>query len=195
MNHPALPCHKNCIGDSVRTCVARGIGPGVSTAPPQRGETTGTNAEVNNKMNRRQPRCLLEDIGPMTDRMSRRDREENAGDAIEDSIRFSTPRERWMMLLKLICAQYPHCIMYGVHIADGVIISCEAMQQSLLFGRPALAVRGSGAPAFGANWQALEVLCQRMGTGQLAELRFSDGEPVRAKTTPRGRRFRYFIND
>ncbi len=145
-------------------------------------------------MNRREPGCLLEDKGPMTDRMSRRGREESAGDAIEDAIRSKTPRERWMMLLKLICAKYQHCIMYGVHIADGVIISCEAMQQSLLFG-PAPAARDGDAPAFGSNWQALEALCQRMGTGQLAELRFSDSQPIRAKTTPRGRRFRYFVNE
>ena len=138
---------------------------------------------------------MLEDIGPMTERVSRCDRKESTGDAVEDAIRSKTARERWMMLLKLICAQYPHCIMYGVHIADGVIISCGAMQQSLLFGRPAPAAKGGGSPAFDCNWQALEALCKRMGTGQLAELRFSDGEPVRAKTTPRGRRFRYFIND
>ena len=145
-------------------------------------------------MNRREPGCLLEDNGPTTDRMSRRGPQEAAGDAVEEVLRSKTSRERWMILMKLIREQFPHGIMYGVNIADGIIVSCEKMQQCLMFG-PAPATRDGVEPAFDANWQELEALCKQLGTGQLAEVQFTDGQPIRAKTTPRGRRFRYFIND
>ena len=159
-------------------------------------------------MNRREPGCLSEGKGLTAGGMGRRrpagwvaaepegagGSQEAAGDAVEEVLRSKTSRERWMTLMKLVREGFPHCIMYGVHIADGVIISCETMQRSLLFG-PSPATRDGVEPTFDANWQELEALCKRLGTGQLAEVQFTDGQPIRAKTTPRGRRFRYFIND
>ena len=141
-------------------------------------------------MNRRETGCLLEDNRPTTDRGP----QDAAGDAVEEVLRSKTSRERWMILMKLIREQFPHGIMYGVNIADGIIVSCEKMQQCLMFG-PSPATRDGVEPAFDANWQELEAQCKRLGTGQLAEVQFTDGQPIRAKTTPRGRRFRYFINN
>ena len=96
--------------------------------------------------------------------------------------------------MKLVREKFPHSIMYGVNISDGIITSCEKMQQNLLFG-PSPAMKDGVKPAFDSNWQALEAVCRDIGTGQLAEVQFTDGRPIRAKTTPRGRRFRYFIKD
>ena len=159
-------------------------------------------------MNRREPGCLSEGKVLTAGGMGRRSRagwvaaepegaggsREAAGDVVAEVLGSKTSRERWMTLMKLVREGFPHCIMYGVHIAGGVIISCEAMQRSLSFG-PSAATRDGVEPAFDANWQELEALCKRMGTGQLAELRFGNGRPTRGKTTPQGRRFKYFIND
>jgi hypothetical protein len=120
------------------------------------------------------------------------DRREAAIGAVEEVLRSKTSRERWMILMMLIREQFPHGIMYSVNIVDGIMVSCR-MQQCLMFGPPE--TRDGVEPAFDANWQELEALCNRIGTGQLAEVHFTDGQPIRAKTTPRGRRFRYFIND
>ena len=138
--------------------------------------------------NRSVTECLLEGNGLTANEASR------LGPAVEEVMRSKTSRERCVVLMKLVREEFPHSIMYGVNISGGIITSCENMQQSLLFG-PSPSMRDGVEPAFDANWQALEALCQRMGTGQLAELQFTDGRPIRAKTTPRGRRFRYFIKD
>jgi hypothetical protein len=117
-----------------------------------------------------------------------------AGCLVEEALRPKTPRERWMILMKYIREQCPHGIMYGVNVADGIIVSCENMQQCLSF-EACPAPKDNAQPEFDAHWQALEGVCRRMGNGQLAELQFIDGRPVRAKTTPRGRRFRYFTDE
>ena len=146
-------------------------------------------------MNRRETSCLFEDTGPMTNRMSHRGPDGQGGVAagtVEEILRSKTSRERWMILMKLIREQFPHGIMYSVNIVDGIMVSCR-MQQCLMFGPPE--TRDGVDPTFDANWQELEALCNRIGTGQLAEVHFTDGQPIRAKTTPRGRRFRYFIKD
>ncbi len=116
------------------------------------------------------------------------------GPAVEEVMRGKTVRERWLVLMRHVRGQCPESIMYRVDIADGIIVSCEALQQCLSFGEPADA--GTGAePVFDASWQALEAECRRMGTGRLAELQFIGGRPIRAKTAPQGRRFRYFNNE
>jgi len=138
---------------------------------------TGRSAET--KMNRREPGSLLEEDG---------------GAAAEDVLPSKTARERWMGLMKLVREKFPHCIMRGVNIADGTIISCETLQQSLSFV-PSPASKDGAEPDFDSHWQALEALCERLDAGELAELRFSDGRPMRAKTPPEGRRFRFSINE
>ena len=112
----------------------------------------------------------------------------------EGIMRPKTSRERWLVLMKLVSGEFPHCIMYGVRIADGVIVSCRGMQRSLSFGLASVVKDGVG-PVFDSHWQELEAFCKRMGAGELAELRFRDGRPVCGKTTPQGRRFRYFSSD
>ena len=98
-----------------------------------------------------------------------------------------------MILMRFVRNQCPHGIMYGVNIADGIIVSCDNMQQCLVLGIPP-AEQAGPEPAFDDHWQALEAVCKDIGTGRLAEVQFTDGQPVKAKTTPRGRRFRYFVN-
>ena len=142
-------------------------------------------------MNRRELECLLEEESAATG-SGCRGREETARTIVEEMLQSKAPREHWMMLLKLICEKYPHCIMYGVHIADGMITSCENLQQSFSFG-PSPDTRDGVDPVFGPNWKELEALCKRMRAGRLAELRFCDGRPTRAKTTPEGRIFKSFF--
>lgn len=79
--------------------------------------------------------------------------------------------------------------MYGVNIADGVIVSCDNIQRSLTFGDPAAMPAEAGEEMFDARWQALEALCRRIGSGRLLEVKFSDSRPMGAKTAERGRRF------
>jgi hypothetical protein len=95
---------------------------------------------------------------------------------------------RWSEMARLVTAEYPYCTMQGVRVADGMIVACEGLQRSFSF-KPVEAVEVV-EPGLDAHWKALDALCVRMGSGRLAELRFSGGRPVSARTSEGGRRFR-----
>jgi len=96
--------------------------------------------------------------------------------------------DQWRYLQRLVTAEYPYSTMYGVNIVDGNIVSCESVQRSLTFGP--MSPGNSEAPIFDEFWEALKILCGRVRTGRLAELRFNHGQPVSAKISEGGRRFR-----
>ena len=95
--------------------------------------------------------------------------------------------DRWSAMLKLMAAEYPYCTMQGVHIEGGEIVACEAIQQSFVFGA---ADAPPEAPTFDGHWRTLRDLCAKLGSGRLAEIRFSRGRPVSARMNASGRRFR-----
>lgn len=95
---------------------------------------------------------------------------------------------RWSEMARLVATEYPYCTMQGVRVADGMIVACEGLQRSVSFksGENVEVAQ----PGLDAHWKALDTLCARMGSGRLAELRFSGGRPVSARTSEGGRRFR-----
>ena len=99
--------------------------------------------------------------------------------------------DRWAGLLKVVASEYPYCTMHGVHIEDGCVVACEGVERSFLFGsadaEPAI------ESAFDAPWKALQALCAKVGSGRFAELRFSRGRPVSARSSEGGRRFRRLV--
>lgn len=98
--------------------------------------------------------------------------------------------DRWSVMLKVMALEYPYCTMQGVHIEDGAIVACEGIQQSFVFG----AVDAPPEePSFDGHWQALRALCAKLGSGRLAEIRFSRGRPVSARMNEGGRRFRRLV--
>lgn len=97
--------------------------------------------------------------------------------------------DRWSGMLRLIASEYPFCTMSGVHVVDGCIVACEGVQRSFVFGASD-AVAMPAEPAFDAYWKALQALCAKIGSGRLAEIRFSRGRPVSARMNEGGRRFR-----
>lgn len=97
----------------------------------------------------------------------------------------------WRYLLRLVSAEYPYCTMYGVHIVDGNIVSCENIQRSLLFGPAGEA--NVPEPVFDEYWDALKALCGQIKAGTLMELHFSVGRPVSARKSEGGRRFRRLL--
>lgn len=99
---------------------------------------------------------------------------------------------RWAGLLKLVASEYPYCTMFGVHVVDGCVVSCEGVQRSFLFDAGDAAAQAV-EPAFDAHWKALEALCVKLGSGRLAELRFSRGRPMNARTSEGGRRFKRLL--
>ncbi len=99
---------------------------------------------------------------------------------------------RWAGILMLVASEYPYCTMHGVHVVEGGIVACEGIQRSFVFG-PAEAATAEAGPSFDAHWQALRSLCARIGSGRLAEVRFSRGRPVIARVTEGGRRFRRLV--
>ncbi|MBI5239117.1 MAG: hypothetical protein HY926_01460 [Elusimicrobia bacterium] len=103
-------------------------------------------------------------------------------------MRRRTSRERWVILMRHVRGQYPHGIMYGVNVADGIIVSCDKLQPCLSL-EPSPAAGDGAGKAFDANWEKLEALCGRMGTGRLSELRFNEGRPVSVLPPARGWRF------
>lgn len=98
--------------------------------------------------------------------------------------------DRWAAMLKLMAAEYPYCTMQGVHIEGGVIVACEGIQQSFVFGAVDLP---PAEPSFDGHWRALRDLCVKLGSGRLAEIRFSRGRPVSARMNEGGRRFRRLV--
>ncbi len=98
----------------------------------------------------------------------------------------------WPGMLKLIASEYPYCTMNGVHVVEGCIVACEGIQKSFVFsGSDATAT--SSEPEFDGHWKALQALCIKLGSGRLAEIRFSRGRPVSARMNESGRRFRRLI--
>jgi hypothetical protein len=95
--------------------------------------------------------------------------------------------------VSLVAADYAYSTMYGVNIVDGNIISCANIQRTLKFGPEQPGERIS--PAFDEYWQALKTLCGRVRNGSLAELKFSRGKPIGAKTSEGGRRFRRLVKN
>lgn len=95
--------------------------------------------------------------------------------------------DRWSAMLKLMAVEYPYCTMQGVHVEGGEIVACEGIQQSFVFGA---ADAPTEAPTFDGHWRALRELCAKLGSGRLAEIRFSRGRPVSARMNANGRRFR-----
>lgn len=100
---------------------------------------------------------------------------------------------RWAGFLELVAAEYPFCTMYGVHIVEGCVVSCEGTQRSFVFGAADEAIPAAAASS-DAHWKALKALCVKMGSGRLAELRFSGGRPVSARTSESGRRFKRLLD-
>ena len=99
---------------------------------------------------------------------------------------------RWAGMLMLVASEYPYCTMHGVHVMDGCIVACEGIQKSFVFGFQDGAT-ADAEPNFDAHWLALRALCARVGSGRLAEIRFSRGRPVIARVSEGGRRFRRLI--
>ena len=100
--------------------------------------------------------------------------------------------DRWPGMLKLIASEYPYCTMNGVHVVEGCIVACEGIQKSFVFsGSDAAAI--SSEPEFDGHWKALQALCAKLGSGRLAEIRFSRGRPVSARMNEGGRRFRRLV--
>ena len=89
--------------------------------------------------------------------------------------------DRWSGVLKLIASEYPYCTMSGVHVVEGCIVACEGIQSSFVFGG-ADAVALPAEPAFDAHWKSLRVLCAKLGSGRLAEIRPVDFEPLHRDT-------------
>lgn len=96
---------------------------------------------------------------------------------------------RWSGMLKLVSDKYPYCTMHGVHVVDGCIVACEGIQISFVFGGSGVS-KTTPTPLFDSHWEALKKLCAKIGSGRLAEVRFSQGRPVAAKMNEGGRRFR-----
>jgi len=80
--------------------------------------------------------------------------------------------DRWSGMLRLIASEYPFCTMNGVHIVDGCVVACEGIQRSFVFGGSDAAAAPQ-EPSFDAHWLALRALCAKIGSGRLAEIRFS----------------------
>ena len=105
---------------------------------------------------------------------------------------FAGEDDRWPGMLKLIASEYPYCTMNGVHVVEGCIVACEGIQKSFVFsGSDAAAIPLE--PEFDGHWQALQALCAKLGSGRLAEIRFSRGRPVSARMNESGRRFRRLV--
>ena len=102
-------------------------------------------------------------------------------------------QKRWVSLLQMVYEDYPYSTMYGVHIVDGAIVSCEMIQRSMVFGQVPSPVNLPLTSLFDAKWQALEALCLSIGSGRLEELSFNNGRPVVARTAEGGRRFKSFL--
>lgn len=101
--------------------------------------------------------------------------------------------DSWRDLSRLIWSGYSYCTMYEVGIVDGNIVSWEDIQRSFKFGlSPA---DGAPEPKFDEFWAALRILCARIRNGRLAELRFSRGRPVSAKTREGGRRLKRLLKE
>jgi len=100
--------------------------------------------------------------------------------------------DRWSVVLRLIAAEYPYCTMSGVHVVEGCIVACEGIQSSFVFSG-ADAEASPAEPAFDAHWKSLRALCAKLGSGRLAEIRFSRGRPVSAQMNAGGRRFRRLV--
>lgn len=100
--------------------------------------------------------------------------------------------DRWSGMLRLVASEYPFCTMSGVHLAEGCIVACEGIQRSFVFSGSDASV-ASAEPAFDAHWKALQELCAKIGSGRLAEIRFSRGRPVSARMSEGGRRFRRLV--
>ena len=98
--------------------------------------------------------------------------------------------DRWSAMLKLMAAEYPYCTMQGVHVENGLIVACEGIQHSFVFGA---ADAPPAEPSFDGHWRALRDLCAKIGYGRLAEIRFSRGRPVSARMNEGGRRFRRLV--
>jgi hypothetical protein len=98
----------------------------------------------------------------------------------------------WAGFLRLVVAEYPYCTMQGVHVVEGRVVSCEGIQRSFVFGAPE-----DVSPVFDMasepGWKGLKALCEKMGSGRLAEVRFNGGRPVSARTSEGGRRFRRLL--
>ncbi len=97
--------------------------------------------------------------------------------------------DRWSGMLRLIATEYPFCTMSGVHVVEGCIVACEGVQKSFVFNGSDAAAEPA-EPQFDAHWKALQALCVKIGSGRLAEIRFSRGRPVSARMNEGGRRFR-----
>jgi hypothetical protein len=82
--------------------------------------------------------------------------------------------------------------MSGVHVAEGCIVACEGIQSSFVFSGVD-ADASPAEPAFDAHWKSLRALCAKLGSGRLAEIRFSRGRPVSAQMNAGGRRFRRLL--
>lgn len=121
-------------------------------------------------------------------------REDSAGQGLQgasdEAVCRKACRENWLAFMSQVRKDYPYCTMFGVHVAAGVITSCENIQRSLLFGGPDNALGKAGHELFDTNWEALEALCSRAWTGRLAEVKFTDGRPTSARTAEGGRRFK-----
>jgi hypothetical protein len=141
--------------------------------PPREGRAAETSAE----------RQAL-DTGAATRRFNRGLRRAGSSDYIQKE------RDPWLHLLHQVSTEYPFCTMYGVNIADGNIVSCQNLQQSLTFG-PKDA--DCAKPSFDEHWQTLKSLCGKIKTGSLLELSFYQGRPVAARKSEGGRRFRRLI--
>jgi len=100
--------------------------------------------------------------------------------------------DRWSAMLRLIASEYPFCTMNGVHVVDGCIVACEGVQRSFVFGGSDAAAAPQ-EPSFDAHWLALRALCAKIGSGRLAEIRFSCGRPIGARMSEGGRRFRRIV--
>ncbi|MFA6093657.1 MAG: hypothetical protein WCU88_08880 [Elusimicrobiota bacterium] len=115
-----------------------------------------------------------------------------AKEIADEAVPCRSSRERWLSFMKLVYEKYPFCTMYGVHVENGIIISCKNIQRSLLFGDSNTSPVEPGPELFDAKWQALETLCTQLGSGTLAELKFGDAKPLSAKIAEAGRRFKHF---
>ena len=102
-------------------------------------------------------------------------------------------QKRWLSLFQMVYEEYPYSTMFGVHIVDGAIVSCEMIQRSMVFGQTVSTENVPLLSLFDTKWQALEALCLSIGSGKLEELSFNNGRPVVARTAEGGRRFKSFL--
>jgi len=116
----------------------------------------------------------------------------HAQQAVDEAIGQKTDLQNWQAFIDLVRQEYAYCTMYGVHIAAGHIVSCESIQRSLLFANPQPRPQEPCLAPVDERWQALAALCAQIGTGKLAELKFSEAKPTGARTAEGGRRFRHF---